>query len=135
MIQSPKHVLDAVTAKSQVDCLERHKVLLPYFQADLFILIIVRDRIANHQQINIALAHQSDLLSLTGEPPLGDPKCGYDGLVLRRRSRHFRLLLCRRGRQDGCGETQRKADADAGYVIPNVNSLVSLSEYDCINNR
>ena len=110
------------------DGLEWHKVLIPYFQADLFILKIVRNRIADHQQIDITLAHQADFFSLAGEPPFGDARCRDDGLVLRRRSRLFGLRFiasCRRGRQDGYGKTQRQANATIGDVFWKQHDLYS----------
>ena len=128
MIQSPKHVLGAIAAKSQVDGLEWHKVLIPYFQADLFILKIVRDRITDHKQIDIPLAHQADFFSLASEPPFGDARCRDDGLMLRCRSRLFRLRFiaaCRRGRQDGYGKTQRQANATIGDVVWKQHDLYS----------
>ena len=70
-------------------------MLFPYLQADFFIFKIVRDRIANHQQVNITLAHQTDLFSLAGEPPIGDPRCRYDRLVLRRRESQVPLAARR----------------------------------------
>ena len=132
MIQSPKHVLRAITAKTQVDGLERHKVFFPYLQTNFFIFIIVRDRIAYHQQIELPLAHQAYFFRLAGEPPIGDPRRRVDRLVLRRRRCRFNLRLdamCRRAQKDGQGETHAQAHANDSQVSSNIHNQFSLSIY------
>ena len=79
VIESPQHVVRAVAAEAQVDGLSRLEVLLPDRRADA--VEIVRDRVADHQQVDLTLAHLGDLLGLAGEPPLNDAGLGRDGRV------------------------------------------------------
>jgi hypothetical protein len=91
MIQTPQHVLSAVAAESQIDRFERFEVLFSDFGA--MALKIVRNRIADHQEVNIAFGHGADVLGVTFEPPIDDAgfRHGSAVLFLGRRPDQFHL--------------------------------------------
>ena len=107
VVQPPQDVVCPVPAESKIDRLERLEVLLPDSQADFLVLEIVRDRVADHQQIDVALAHQADLLGLAGEPPLGDAGQGRDGRALLRGGFLCSLDLRDERNRDPCRNSQQ----------------------------
>ncbi len=67
MVQPPQHVVGAIAAEPEIDRLVWFEILLPHRSPDAF--EVVGDRVSDHQEVDLALAHLTDLPGLARKPP------------------------------------------------------------------
>ena len=128
VLQPPKHVLRAVTGESQVESLMGSEVSLPRRVENLIrrrpcLLEVLRDGVADHQQIDAALPRTLHNLEVSGRPPGGVLRDRYDRLVDVRLGLNLPVACVRLGCEQKKRQNRCREDAASRAGQPAFSSM------------